>query len=107
MLNQILWGILVIFAACQAYSADLDWSGKYRIEGVFIKNYTLDKSAGVEDSFILNHLIMEPKIIATDGVNIKSRFDIFNNALTNDQHGQVFGTYAQPAGVPGGVTGQV
>jgi hypothetical protein len=99
MLKPLLTTVIVFIGASQAFSADLEWSGKYRVEGIYIKNFTLDKNAGVEDSYILNHLIMEPKIIATDGVNIKSRFDIFNNALTNDQHGQVFGDYNQPNGV--------
>jgi len=94
--RNLITTLIFIFGAPLAHSADIEWSGKYRFEGVFIKNYTLDKSAGVEDSYILNHLILEPKIIATDGINIKSRFDIFNNGLNNSQHGQVFGDYTQP-----------
>jgi hypothetical protein len=91
-------GLALSHTGSRAFGADLEWSGRYRVEGNYIKNYTLDSSAGVEDSYIIHHLIMEPKIVASDGLNIKARFDVFNNALNNDQHGQVFGDYSATPG---------
>jgi len=85
-----------VCALCSSvWAVDLQWSGRYRVEGNFIKNPTM--SAGdqnYEKSYILHHLILEPKIIPQDGITIKSRFDIFNNAAGNNQAGQVFGDYA-------------
>ncbi len=95
----------VIFST-NTFGADLQWSGRYRTEGIFLKNTTLDKNEGIEDSYLIHHLILEPKIIASDGLNIKARFDIFNNALGNDQRGQVFGNYTGPGGTPAGTTPQ-
>lgn len=87
-----LTGVCVFFSLA-AQGADIQWSGRYRAEGNFYKNLTLDRNANLEDSYIVHHLILSPKIIATDGLNIYSRFDIFNNALANNQTGQVFGNY--------------
>jgi hypothetical protein len=88
------------YASSACFAADILWEGRYRIEGNYIKNYTLSKTAGIEDSYLIHHLILEPKIIAMDGINIKSRFDIFNGPLGNDQHGQVFGNYNGATGNP-------
>ncbi|MDZ4676138.1 MAG: hypothetical protein SGI74_01405 [Oligoflexia bacterium] len=77
-----------------SHAGDIGWSGYYRAEGIFIKNLTLDKNAGIENSYILNHLVLKPKIIATDGLNIKARFDIFNNSISNNQAGAPLGDYS-------------
>src|SRR5438105_978623 len=82
---------VLVFAGTGVLAADLQWSGRYRAEGNYIKNFNL--SSAVEDSYLTNHLILEPKIIASDGLNIKSRLDVFNNALNNNQIGQVMGQY--------------
>src|SRR5690242_19637085 len=87
-----IWGLLVLTGSI-ASASDINWSGKYRAEGVFIKNPSLDKNQNYEQSYLLHHLILEPKIIAADGLNIKGRFDILNNALGNNQIGQLFGNY--------------
>lgn len=84
----------ILFLSTISIAADLQWNGYYRAEGIFIKNPTLTNSTGHENSYLLHHLVLQPKIIAMDGFNIYSRFDIFNNALNNNQAGQVMGSYA-------------
>jgi hypothetical protein len=85
--------LLAAFSGSVALAGDLSWSGLYRTEGVFIRNPGLDSGQNLEDSYLTHHLILSPKIIPMDGVIIKARFDIFNNALGNNQIGQVMGSY--------------
>ena len=69
----------------------LDFSGNYRFEGFQMQNAELD-SIDRDTSYILHHLYLKPKIIAADGLNIYSRFDLFNNGnYPNSQMGQTFG----------------
>lgn len=71
--------------------ADIEWSGTYRIEGNFIKNSELD-GRNREKAYGLHHLVLKPKIIAADGLNIYGRFDVLNSeAYSNSQLGQIFG----------------
>lgn len=66
--------------------ADINWSGNYRIEYNNIDSFDLD---GTSKSYFLQHLVLKPKIIASDGVNINTRFDIFNNSTLNTYSNQV------------------
>ncbi|MCC6278362.1 MAG: hypothetical protein IT289_10660 [Oligoflexia bacterium] len=76
-------------------AGDISWSGRYRAEGIFLKTQKLDKDkSGLENSYILHHLVLKPKIVASDGVNILGRFDLFNNSLLNNQAGQALGQYS-------------
>lgn len=90
------WISLVIFGTLSlssqvASAADMSWSGLYRVEGLQIENSELD-STRRNKAYILHHLILQPKMIAADGVTIFGRFDIMNNATyPNSQLGQVFG----------------
>lgn len=78
------------------HAADLDWSGTYRIEGLFIKDAEASSSAGTEKDYGLHHLILRPKIVASDGLTIYSQFHIFNNSgYQNSQLGQFFGSSPQ------------
>jgi hypothetical protein len=109
MIRRVVFVVLAMGTASLGHAGDLSWSGYYRAEGVFIKNLSLDKNAGLENSYILNHLVLKPKIIATDGLNVKARFDIFNNALGNNQAGQTLGQYnsgSTQASSPPAVTSQ-
>ncbi len=69
-------GLTATFNIAQAYN--IDWKGSYRAEFVEIDKPTL--TSGSRKSFLLNHLTLSPKIIASDGVNIVSSFEVFNNA---------------------------
>lgn len=74
-------------------AADLQWSGTYRFEGVSVINPDLT-SQNREKNYLLHHLVLRPKIVASDGIIIHSRFDIFNNANSfhsNSQLGQFLG----------------
>lgn len=93
---------LFVFLSGTAQAVDLKWSGRYRAEGTFLKNQSLSNGTGIENSHILHHLILSPEIIPTDGIRIKARFDIFNNALGNNQFGQVFGNYTGNGASTGG-----
>src|ERR1017187_9626312 len=98
--NRGLYAITLLVASfgSLAQAASLEWEGRYRVEGTYIKNFTLDAHAGIENSFIVHHLILEPKIVVSDGLILKTRFDVANNNLKNNQLGQVFGTVS--AGQP-------
>lgn len=71
----------------------LDWSGLYRVEALRIKNSELDKVER-NKSYINHHLVLKPRAVVADGLNIYSRFDVFNDATfgANSQFGQFFGS---------------
>ncbi len=84
-------GILFFAFASISHAVDLSWKGKYRFEGLSLQNPDLGDGRR-EKSYILNHLILEPKIVPTDGVVINGRFDIMNNEnYPASQVGQVLG----------------
>lgn len=88
--------VIIAFLAailCESATAvDLEWTGLYRAEMNLIRNTRL--SGGGDKDYFMHHLILKPKIVASDGFTIYGRFDIFNNpALApNSQAGQVFGS---------------
>ena len=77
-----------------ALALSIDWSGGYRLEYTEVDRPTL--ADGKErKAYALNFLYLQPKILASDGINIISRFDIFANskaAYKNSQLGSTFGT---------------
>jgi hypothetical protein len=83
--------LVSLFFSNAALAADIEWSGLYRIEGVSLHEPDLTtQSRGID--YGLQHLIMRPKIIASDGFTIRSQFDVFNSsAYPNSHMGQVFG----------------
>ncbi|MCM2281701.1 MAG: alginate export family protein [Bdellovibrionaceae bacterium] len=69
----------------------MSWSGLYRVEGLKIENSELN-STRRDKAYLLHHLILQPKMVAADGVTIYGRFDLMNAAAYPDsQLGQVFG----------------
>lgn len=87
---------LKIFVALTLFSfiaraGDLSWSGLYRFEAISVLNSELDKDLNRNKDYGLHHLILRPKIVASDGVYIYGRFDFLNNSV-NDQLGQVWGS---------------
>lgn len=89
----------ILFLACalmnaKAMALSIDWTGGYRIEYTEIDRPTL--AEGKErKAYGLNYLYLQPKILASDGINIISRFDVFSNthrAYKNSQLGSVFGS---------------
>jgi hypothetical protein len=81
--------------------ADIEWSGVYRIEAININNPDLggkrfgdaNTHGKREQNYALSHLVLRPKIVASDGLTIYGQFDIFNNAAyPNSQLGQTWGS---------------
>ena len=85
--------IFIIFLAMglsvTSFAGDINWSGKYQVEANLIKNPSLGNDN--EYSYFNHHLVLNPHIIAADGVTIHTRFDIFNNDYNNSQFGEFFG----------------
>ncbi|MBC87293.1 MAG: hypothetical protein CL677_08955 [Bdellovibrionaceae bacterium] len=72
-----------------ASASGVEWSGNYRFEFVNIGNSELDSEKSSKE-YMLHHLVLRPRIVASDGLNIYSRFNIFNSSVT-DQVGQTLG----------------
>lgn len=92
---------LALFAmSTHAHALSIDWSGGYRLEYTEVDRPTL--ADGKErKAYALNFLYLQPKILASDGINVISRFDIFANshpAYKNSQLGSTFGSGAGAGG---------
>jgi len=87
--------IVQTVAVQKAKATSIDWSGGYRIEYNEIDRPTLGSDDNKKrKAYALNYLYLNPKIVASDGINIVGRFDIFSNNLNaykNSQLGSVFG----------------
>lgn len=83
--------LLIAVVSFSAFAGDINWSGKYQVEAQLLKNPNLGSSAQ-EYSYFNHHLVLNPSIVAADGITIHSRFDIFNNSdYPNSQFGEFFG----------------
>jgi len=81
-----------------AVAGDIDWSGRYRFEGVSVANTTAVDGGGSK-AYMLHHLLLEPKIVAADGLNIYGTFGVMNNSRpyhSNSQMGQFMGSGPNP-----------
>lgn len=75
----------------QAFAADFEWSGIYRIEGYHLKDQNLGGGPSELD-YGLHHLSLRPKIVAGDGVLIQGQFDLLTNSdYPDSQLGAVIG----------------
>ncbi|MEQ1875617.1 MAG: hypothetical protein ABL958_03160 [Bdellovibrionia bacterium] len=86
--------IATLIAATTATAADFKWTGRYRFEGVTVRNSDL-QNGGSSKAYMLHHLVLSPEIVAADGFNIYGRFDILNSAnllYANSQMGQFMGS---------------
>jgi len=91
LLSQISLVIVFAFSAF-AQAADIEWSGLYRVEG-FSQNKPDLTNGDRGLDYGLQHLILRPKIVASDGFTIRSQFDVFNNSSYPNTHlGQYWGT---------------
>lgn len=101
--KALLTGATVL-ASVSASAVSLDWTGTYRIEYVNISNTSLDSPSLAKD-YLLNSLTLSPKIIAADGVNIVSKFQVLpNKNYPNSQLGEIFGS-PTPTHTGGGASG--
>lgn len=84
-----------LFASRPAVAVSIDWTGGYRLELHDIDNPTLDSNSKQPKTYGLQYLYLNPKIVASDGINIIGRFDILGNqtsAYRNSQLGSIFGS---------------
>ena len=92
-LVKILAALAISTVTFQTHAMSIDWEGTYRFEWMQIDRPTLGAPSGAK-AYGLNYLSLSPKIIAADGVNIISRFDVLPNAdptYQDDNYGQLFG----------------
>lgn len=83
--------LISVVGASLVQAGDINWSGRYLLEGQYVKNPGLSSDSN-EYSFLSHHLILNPQFIAGDGIVIHSRFDIFNNSsYPNSGVGEFFG----------------
>lgn len=77
-----------------APAMNIDWSGLYRFEWFELDKPSLSNPKG-RKAYGLNYLSLKSKVIASDGVNIVSRFDVLtpeDSTYYNSQLGQMWGT---------------
>lgn len=101
--NKTLLSTAVLLTSAVASTASalsIDWKGTYRFEWTQVDRPSLATPYEMK-SYGLNYLSLSPKIIATDGVNIVSKFDVLANqdgAYQDAQFGQVWGGGAANGG---------
>lgn len=94
--NKTLLSVAVLLTSVVASTSsaiNIDWKGAYRFEWTQVDRPSLATPYGTK-AYGLNYLSLSPKIIATDGVTIVSKFDILANqddAYKNAQFGQLWG----------------
>lgn len=92
-MNKVLFFLASLFLVSSASAMGLDWTGGYRFEWNEIQKPSL-ATPNQSKSYGTNYLYLMPKIIAADGVNIVSRFEIFGSqtaAYQSSQLGQTIG----------------
>lgn len=90
-----LSSLILSFVSQSAFAISIDWSGGYRFEVYDIDNPTLSSKAKQPKTYALQSLYLNPKIVASDGINIIGRFDILanqNEAYRNSQLGMMLGS---------------
>ncbi len=103
--NKILLSLaalLISVVTSNANAISVDWKGTYRFEWTQVDRPSLGTPYGMK-SYGLNYLSLSPKIIATDGVTVVSRFDVLANqdtAYQNAQFGQLWGQAWPSPGAP-------
>lgn len=89
-----LLGGLTLLSGLQAQALSLDWSGVYRFEWTEVDAPSLS-SPGQRKAYGLNYLELAPTVVAADGVNIHSRFQIMSNSVyETSQLGDIWGMNA-------------
>lgn len=84
-------GLSVALLSTSAPAMTLDWNGGYRFEWTEVDRPSLTTPAQ-RKAYGLNYLYLSPKIIAADGVNVISRFDVLNSAAyPSSQLGEIWG----------------
>lgn len=97
--NTLSLLLATLFINSPVNAGDIEWSGLYRIEGYRLENSEMRGGDGKKKiGYGLSHLVLRPKITASDGLTIYGQFDVFNNSgEANSQMGQVFGNGVRSA----------
>ncbi len=97
-----LWIFLISHTAT---AAEIFWEGAYRAEAISVQNPALQNEAVYDKSYLLHHVILQPKIVALDGLNLYGRLDILNSAdYMNTQMGDFLGDSPASGGAQGAGT---
>ncbi len=87
---RLLGCLLLIMTAEKVLATSIDWSGGYRIEYNEVDRPTLGSDEKKSrKAYGLNYLYLNPKIVASDGINIVGRFDIFSNEISSYKNSQL------------------
>lgn len=100
--NILSSAVLVAAMPLQSMAMSIDWTGVYRTEFTQVSRPTLGTPQDTK-YYGLNYLGLSPKIIAADGVNIISRFDVLGQdtgPYANSQVGQIWGSNNNVGTVP-------
>lgn len=83
-MKKITWlsAVLILTTSTLSFANSIDWKGGYRFEFVEIDKPSLTNPT-LKKSYGLNYLYLAPKIVASDGVNIVSRFEVFASQDNN------------------------
>lgn len=85
--------LLTSVTTSTASAVSIDWKGTYRFEWTQVDRPSLGTPYGMK-AYGLNYLSLSPKIIAADGINIISKFDVLANqdgSYAGTQMGQLWG----------------
>lgn len=99
MKMRLFLGATALLMSAPALAASLDWSGTYRAEWFQLDRPSLGEPLE-RKAYGLHSLILNPRIIASDGVTIVGSFDVLASqdfAYADSQAGQVWG---QPRVMP-------
>ncbi len=104
-MNKIVIQFVIgaMFASGVAFAGDIEWNGRYRFEGISVRNTAL-RSGDVSKAYMLHHLTLEPKIVASDAINIYGTFGILNNSKAYhllSQMGDFMGSGPNPSTTAG------
>jgi hypothetical protein len=89
---KLFFAFILFLAVQPVFAGDINWSGRYRVESQLLHNPYLSSDDSHSYTYLQHHLTLSPEIVAADGLVIRSRFDIFNNAdYNNSQFGDYFG----------------
>ncbi len=78
-ISRILLAVAAVLVMVKkGQAADVTWGGNYRFEGVRIANPEMS-SDKADKTYVLHHLVLNPKVVAADGLTIFSRLDILNS----------------------------
>lgn len=91
--------LFLILSSVVTHAASIDWSGNYRFEWFDIAKTALgdnaaDGNSTGSKSYGVHFLTLRPRVLASDGISIYSRFDLLTNqdpAYANSQIGQLWG----------------